>query len=99
MSKPTRETVERWISVAQSGLIGREYRDVFLKLPEILRAYLAQEKELVDERLRRKLEYWEAREVIDKLEAENQELERKCKLLCCRVGVLEMENHGKRKEG
>lgn len=48
---------------------------IFKQVERISDAYLAQAQELIDERLRRKQEYWEARETIDKLEAENQALQ------------------------
>lgn len=46
MKQPSKEEVERWLGITQSGLIGCEYRDVFLKLPQILRSYLALREEV-----------------------------------------------------
>ena len=44
----TNEEIERMLRVAQSGIIDQEYRDVFLRLPEILRELkAAKEREMI----------------------------------------------------
>lgn len=77
MNKITKEQAEEWLGIAQSGLIGREYRDVFLKLPDILRGYLAQEEELevVELEKHTMCEAWEKQnKIIEQLKAENHAL-------------------------
>lgn len=61
MTKPTREEVELWkYESAHSPLHDHAYEN-HNRLICLADAYLAQEEELVNERLRRKQEYWEGR--------------------------------------